>query len=243
MKITILTLFPEMFVGPFDHSILKRAKDKKILTIDFVNIRDFGIGKHKIVDDKPYGGGVGMVLRVDVVEKAIESARCASSQKTKSAQRNCKEKVILLDAQGKLFNQKNANKLSKFDHLILVCAHYEGVDERVRDLVDEEISIGDYVLTGGEIPAMVLTDAISRLLPNVLGKDESSISESFQEIIKDDKKVLLLEYPQYTRPEEYKNKKVPKILLSGNHREIDNWRLNEALKKTRKKRPDLLFSR
>lgn len=231
MKVTILTLFPEMFEGPFEHSIIKRAIEKKIASVQIINIRNFGIGKHRIVDDRPYGGGCGMVLRVDVVEKAIENAKCKN---------RCKEKIILLDPQGKQLNQKTVRKLSKTDHLILVCAHYEGVDERVKKLVDEEISIGDYILTGGELPAMVLTDAIIRLLPKALGKEESSQFESFEEISIDKKKLRLLEHPQYTRPNVFKGLKVPTILQSGNHQEIIKWREKEAIKKTLKRRPDLI---
>lgn len=224
MKISVITLFPEMFSGPFEYSIIKRAIDRKIVEIEYINIRNFGIGKHKIVDDKPYGGGVGMLLKVDVLEKAIFKAKCAKGKK-------CKEKTILLDASGKLFKQKKAKALTKIDHLILICAHYEGVDERVRKFVDEEISIGDYILTGGEIPAMVVIDTVVRLLKNVLGKDESSQQESFNPI---------LEYPQYTRPSIHKGQKVPQVLLLGNHEKIKNWREEKALKKTKKLRPDLL---
>lgn len=224
MTISILTLFPEMFEGPFNFSIIKRAQDQNLIEINYINIRDFGISKHKVVDDKPYGGGVGMLMRVDVVDKAIEH--------TKNLKKFKKRRVILLDPQGKKFSQKDAKRLAQYDCLILVCGRYEGIDERTRDLVDEEISIGDYVLTGGEIPSMVVTDAVVRLLPGVLGKDESSERESFQE--------NLLEYPQYTRPDIYKNQKVPEILLSGNHEEIQKWRKNEALKRTKKRRPDLI---
>ncbi|MDO8658027.1 MAG: tRNA (guanosine(37)-N1)-methyltransferase TrmD [Candidatus Levybacteria bacterium] len=232
MKITILTLFPEMFEGPFNCSIIKRAIDKKIIEINIVNIRDFGLGKHKIVDDRPYGGGAGMVLRIDVIEKAIENVRCTPSL--------CKEKIILLDPQGKKLNQKIVEKFSKIDHIIMICAHYEGVDERIRSLVDEEISIGDYILTGGELPAMVLSDAIIRLIPKVLGKEESTQKESFREVLIDQKKSLILEYPQYTKPEKFKGMNVPEILRSGNHQKIDTWRQSEALKRTKKRRPDLL---
>lgn len=234
MRITILTLFPGMFQGPFDHSILKRAKDKKLLEIDFIDIRQFGIGKHKVVDDTPYGGGAGMVMRVDVVKKAIEAARCPALQDKKK----CKEKVILLDPQGKVFNQMTAEKLTKTDHLILICGRYEGIDERIREFVDEEISIGDYVLTGGEIPAMIIVDAVSRLIPNVLGKDESSQFESFQKLT--DSNMTSLEYPQYTQPREFEGLEVPSILLSGNHEKIKEWRMQEACLRTKKRRPDLL---
>ncbi len=222
MKISILTLFPEMFNGPFEFSIIKRAQEKKLVKINLVNIRNFGIGKHRTVDDTPYGGGVGMVMRVDVVKKAIDSIR--SNKKG--------EKIILLDPKGTTFNQQKAKNLSRVSHLILVCGHYEGFDGRIREFVDEELSVGDYVLTGGELPAMVVVDATIRLIPGVLGKDKSSTEESFQK--------NLLEYPQYTRPYEFKGEKVPKVLLSGNHKEIDKFRKNEALRRTKKQRPDLL---
>ncbi|MFH1833227.1 MAG: tRNA (guanosine(37)-N1)-methyltransferase TrmD [Candidatus Levyibacteriota bacterium] len=225
MKISILTLFPEMFQGPFDCSILKRAKYKKLINIKFVNIRDFGIGKHKIVDDAPYGGGVGMVMRVDVIKKAVEKTKCKEK---------CKEKVFFLDPRGKTFNQKKAVEISKLNHIILICGHYEGIDERVRKFIDEEISIGDYVLTGGEIPAMVIVDCISRLLQGVLKKEEATRFESFSQMEN------LVEYPQYTRPQDFNGQKVPNILLSGNHKEIAKWRKNMSLTLTKSNRPDLL---
>lgn len=223
MKITILTLFPDMFSGFLTQSILGRAQKNGLLNIETVNLRDWGVGKHKQVDDTPYGGGAGMVLKVDVVAKAIQSL------KTK----NPKAKVILMTPQGQTFSQKLAQDLasSKKD-LILICGHYEGFDERIRNYVDEEISIGDYVLTGGELAAAVVADAVVRLLPGTLGKDESSIDESFSQ--------NLLEYPHYTRPEEYEGEKVPEILLSGNHAEISRWREKESLERTKKRRPDLL---
>lgn len=235
MKITILTLFPEIFTGAFEHSILKRAQDKKIIEINFINIREFGIGRHRVVDDKPYGGGPGMVLRVDVVKKAIDKAKASIKKNSLD-----KKRTILLDPQGKKFSQEKAQELAKLEHLILICGHYEGIDERIKDFVDEEISIGDYVLTGGEIPAMVITDAVVRLIPSALGKDESSKFESFQTIKTNGKEFKALEYPQYTRPFEFEKKKVPDILISGDHKEIEKWRTNQALIKTRKRRPDLL---
>ena len=223
MKISILTLFPEMFKGPFDHSIIKNAREKNLATINFVNIRDFGIGPHKIVDDKPYGGGRGMILRVDVLEKAIASV--------KSKNLNSKnQKVILLDARGQTFNQARAVALSKLKHLILICGHYEGIDERVRKFIDEEISIGDFIVTGGEIPSMIVTDAVVRLVNGVL-KEGVTSAESFSPF---------LEYPQYTKPRGFNNLNVPKILLSGDHEKIKDWQQNESLKKTLKLRPDLL---
>ena len=226
MRISILTLFPEMFYGPMNHSILKIAQQKKKITIDYINIREFGIGKHRIVDDTPYGG-VGMVMRVDVVDKAIRHTRCKEA--------SCRERVILLDPQGATFHQSKAKQFIAHDHLLFVCGRYEGIDERIRMLVDEEISIGDYVLTGGEIPAMVIIDSVTRLLPGVLGKDASSESESFQ--------LPLLEYPQYTKPAVYDKKKVPRVLLSGNHQKIAAWRTKQAIIRTKKRRPDLLLKR
>lgn len=223
MKISILTLFPEMFVGPFDHSIVKNAKEEKLVKVNFVNIRKFGKGRHKVVDDKPYGGGHGMILRVDVLEKAIT--------KTKGENPDASgQKVVLLSPHGKTFNQKKALELANLKHLILVCGHYEGVDERVKKFIDEELSIGDFIVTGGEIPAMLITDAVIRLIKGVL-KDGVTSAESFSK---------LLEYPQYTKPNTYKNFRVPPILLSGNHRKIKLWRDKISLTTTAKLRPDLL---
>jgi tRNA (guanine37-N1)-methyltransferase len=223
MKITILTLFPEMFQGPFDASIIKRAKEKKLINIKYINIRDFGIGKHKLVDDTPYGGGNGMVLRVDVLHKAIEKAK---DKKLKGDA----QKVILLSAHGKTFNQKTAQKFSKLKHLIIVCGHYEGFDERIKNFVDEEVSIGDFILTGGEIPAMLITDSIIRLIKGVI-RDGSAALESFSPY---------LEHPQYTKPQKYENLSVPEILLSGNHKCIETWRKKESVDITSKLRPDLI---
>jgi tRNA (guanine37-N1)-methyltransferase len=223
MKITVLTLFPEMFMGPFDYSIVKKAREKKLVEINFVNIRKFGIGRHKTVDNKPYGGGHGMILRVDVLEKAI---KYALDKKLKKNQ----QKVILLDPHGKTFNQGTAQRLSLLKHLILICGHYEGIDERIRSFIDEEISIGDFITTGGEMPAMLMVDSITRLVKGVL-KDGVTSSESFSD---------LLEYPQYTKPNIYKKMLVPPILLGGNHNKIANWRKSESEKITSKLRPELL---
>ncbi len=198
-----------MFTGPFDYSIIKRAQEKGLITIHLVNIRDFAGDAYKSVDDHPYGGGVGMVMRVDVIDRALRSQ--------KSKVESQKSKTILLDPRGERFTQAKARSFTKLDHLILICGHYEGVDERVRELVDESISIGDYVLTGGELPAMVITDSIVRLLPGVLKKEATS-SESFSLGIPS------LEYPQYTRPEVYKGMSVPATLLSGDHKKIANWK-------------------
>lgn len=224
MIISILTLFPDMFDGPFGTSIIKRAIAKKQIIVRCINMRDFSTDAYKSVDHHPYGGGTGMILRVDVVDRAIAAAK--KSAKGKRAH------IVLMDPQGTPYSQTKAHEFTKYDHLILICGHYEGVDERVRDLVSEEISIGDYVLTGGEIPAMVIVDSVTRLLPNVLAKADATVHESFSE--------NLLEYPQYTRPEVYKNRSVPSVLLSGNHKVIADWRTEEAKKKTLLRRPDLL---
>jgi tRNA (guanine37-N1)-methyltransferase len=206
MKIDILTLFPDMFKGPFDASIVKRAESRNLIDVEVHDLRKWGEGERRNVDDRPYGGGVGMILRVDIIDAALKDLRIKNS------------KVILLDATGERYTQAKAQELSKLEHLILIAGHYEGVDHRVHEhLVDGVISIGDYVLTGGEIPAMVVVDSVIRLIPGVLGKDESSVEESFKE-------PGYLEYPQYTRPEDYKGWKVPKVLLSGNHKEIEKWR-------------------
>jgi len=206
MKIDILTLFPDMFKGPFDASIIKRAESRDLIKVEVHDLRKWGEGERRNVDDRPYGGGVGMLLRVDILDAALKELRTKDS------------KVILLDATGTKYTQGKAQELSKLDHIILIAGHYEGVDHRVHEhLVDEVISIGDYVLTGGEIPAIVLVDSVIRLIPGVLGKDESSVDESH-------KVPGYLEYPQYTRPEDYKGWKVPKILLGGNHGEIKAWR-------------------
>jgi tRNA (guanine37-N1)-methyltransferase len=223
MKISILTLFPEMFCGPFDHSIVKNAKEKKLVEIQFVNIRDFGIGKHQVVDDKPYGGGHGMVLRVDVLQNTIEQTKDKGLDKLH-------QQVILLSPHGKTFNQKKALELANLEHLILICGHYEGFDERIKNFIDEELSIGDFVVTGGEIPAMLVTDAVTRLLKGVL-KEGVTSSESFSD---------LLEYPQYTKPKTFKDLSVPPILLSGNHGKIKSWRDKASIAATIKLRPDLL---
>ncbi|MCL5113598.1 MAG: tRNA (guanosine(37)-N1)-methyltransferase TrmD [Patescibacteria group bacterium] len=229
MNITIITLFEEMFKGPFEHSIIKRAIGKKAIKINFVNIRDFGLGRHKIVDDKPYGGGKGMVMRVDVLSKAIEKAK--NKKLTSKFQ-----KIILLDPKGKTFTQKKAQELSKLKHLVLVCGHYEGVDARIKNFIDETISIGDFILTGGEIPAMVIVDSVTRLAPFVL-TGNAVAEESFS---RSEKMNSRLEYPQYTRPQVYQNLKVPKLLLSGDHKKIEEWRKKASLKITLKVRPDLI---
>ena len=220
MKFDILTLFPEMF-ETVKQSIIGRAVEKDLIDINLINIRDFSENKHKKVDDTPYGGGAGMVMMPDVVYRAYLAIKDKENAK-----------VIYLSPKGKTLNQKRVESLSKEKHLILLCGHYEGIDQRVLDeIVDEEISIGDYVLTGGEIPAMVLIDSVSRYIDGVL-KDESIKEESFSN--------GLLEYPQYTRPEVFLDKKVPEILLSGHHENIRKWREEQSLKITKQNRPDLL---
>ena len=223
MKISVITLFPEMFTSPFNESIIKRAIEKKLIELEFIDIRSFGIGKHKLVDDTPYGGGKGMLLRVDVIHKAIEKAKIKKYSKRE-------QKIVLLTAQGKTFNQSKAKSFSKLKHLILVCGHYEGFDERIKKYIDEEVSIGDFVLTGGEIPAMLIMDSVARLIEGVLSKG-SLENESFSP---------LLEYPHYTKPQEYEGEIVPEILLSGNHPKINKWREDKSISITEKLRPDLL---
>ena len=219
MKFDVLTLFPEMFES-IRKSIIGKAEEKNLIEINLINIRDFSKNKHKKVDDSPYGGGAGMVMQADVVYDAYKSIKDENA------------KVIYLTPQGKVLNQKKVEELSKEKHLILLCGHYEGIDQRVIDkIVDEEISIGDYVLTGGEIPAMVLIDSVSRYVDGVLSEDSTS-EESFSQGI--------LEYPQYTRPEIFEEVRVPEVLLSGHHQNISKWRRCEALKNTYLKRPELL---
>ena len=219
MKFDVLTLFPDMFKS-LEESIIGRAKEKGLIEINLINIRDFSKDKHKKVDDTPYGGGAGMVIKPDVVYDAYSSIKSENA------------KVIYLSPQGKVLNQDKVKELSKENHLILLCGHYEGIDQRVLDeIVDEEISIGDYVLTGGELPAMVLIDSVSRYVEGVLN-DESTKEESFSN--------KLLEYPQYTRPEEFRGRKVPEVLISGHHENIKKWREQKSLEITKLKRPDLL---
>ena len=224
MQFDVLTLFPEMF-NILNESIIGRAKEKGLINVNLINIRDFSKNKHKKVDDTPYGGGAGMVIQPDVVYDAYKSV-ITNNEKSE------KTRVIYMSPQGKKLDQKKVEELSKQEHLILLCGHYEGIDQRVLDsIVDEEISIGDYVLTGGELPAMVLIDSVSRYVEGVL-KDGSTTEESFSQ--------GLLEYPQYTRPEIFEGQQVPEVLRSGNHQMIDKWRREQSLKRTLEKRPDLL---
>ena len=222
MKIDILTLFPKMFKGPFDESIIKRAQEKKLVEIKIHNLRQWAKDKRKTVDDRPFGGGTGMILMIEPIYKALKEL------KTK------KSKVVLLDPRGKVFNQKKAYQWAQSEHLIFICGHYEGIDERIREnLIDEEVSIGDYVLTGGELPTMIVLDTIIRLVPGVLIKPEATQLESFSKL------ESLLEYPQYTRPADFKGWKVPEILLSGNHQKVEKWKITKAKEVTKKNRPDL----
>ena len=220
MKIDILSIFPEMFEGVFSESILKRAQENGKVKINIINFRDFTDDPHLKVDDTPYGGGAGMVLTPQPIFDCVESIKTDKS------------KVILLTPDGKQYKQKIAYDLSKEEHLIIICGHYEGFDERIRTLADMEISIGDYVLTGGEIPAMVLVDSIVRLIPGVIN-EQSHIEDSFNDN-------YLLDYPTYTKPRVFRGMEVPEVLLSGNHAKINAWRKEEAIKKTEERRPDLL---
>ncbi|EXJ22539.1 tRNA (Guanine37-N1) -methyltransferase [Alkalibacterium sp. AK22] len=227
MKIDVVTLFPEMFDGPLGHSIVSRAIDKGLVEVNRVNFRQFGKGKHQVVDDTPYGGGAGMLLKPDPLFEAMESIE--------TRERETKKRVILMDPAGKPFNQAMAEDFSKEEHLVFLCGHYEGYDERIRSLVTDEVSLGDYVLTGGELAAMVMIDASVRLLPSALGNASSAETDSHSS--------GLLEHPHYTRPAEYKGMKVPDVLMSGNHAKIDEWRHRESLKRTFFRRPDMLEKR
>ena len=224
LNFTVLTLFPEMFASPLAHSILKKAQEKHLIAINLINIRDFATDKHHVTDDYPYGGGQGMIMKPEPLVAAIEAAKCQSEG----------ARVILLSPAGAVFGQRTAARLAQDANLILVCGRYEGVDERVKAFVDEEISIGDYTLSGGEPAAMVVIDAVARLIPGVLGNENSPLDESFSN--------GLLEYPQYTRPEDFRGAKVPEVLLSGDHERIRKWRRAASLALTEKRRADLLAS-
>jgi len=252
MKITVITLFPDMVQGFINESIVKRAQERKQVEIEIVNLRDFALDSYGTVDGRPYGGGAGMVMRPEPITKAIKSI-------TNYELRNTKQKVILTSAKGKVYDQKKAQELSKLDHLIIIAGHYEGVDERIMDKIDEEISVGDFILTGGEIPAGLIVDSVVRLLPGVLKKDEATKEESFFDVdisellqamgenkdleklvLKNIKSVKLLEYPQYTRPDVFEGKSVPEVLLSGDPKKIRKYQLTQAFLETKRKRPDLL---
>lgn len=250
MKISILTLFPTMIKGFLEESIMKRAQEKKLVEIEVVNLRDFAKDNYGTVDDKPYGGGAGMVIRVDVLDAALKKIKEGNTSK---------QKTVLTSAKGRVFNQTHAQEYAKLDHLVIVAGHYEAVDERIMSEIDDEVSMGDFVMTGGEITAAAMVDAIVRLIPGVLKKEAATVEESFYEVALSElvkacgsteilaklqnrgiEKVQLLEYPHYTRPEEYKGVVVPEVLLSGDHAAIQRWRLVQSYNETVKKRPDLL---
>ncbi len=222
MKISIISLFPEMFEGPFAHSMLWKAQKNGQLKFELINLRDFGEGPRQTVDDTPYGGGAGMVLKCEPVFAAVESVKADSPN----------AKVLMMTPRGKRYSQLDAKRLSAEEHIVILCGHYEGFDERILSIVDEEVSMGDFVLTGGEIPAMAVVDSVVRLIPGVLGHNDSAHDESFS--------AGLLEYPQYTRPDEFRCMKVPEVLKGGNHAEITKWRREQAVQKTTQARPDLL---
>ena len=224
MRIDVLTLFPRMFEGPLGESIIGKAREKGLLEINVSNFRDYSDNKHQTVDDYPYGGGAGMLLKVQPVYDNIKAIEEATPE--------TKKRVILLDPAGKPFDQKMAEEFSTEEHLVFICGHYEGYDERIRSLVTDEVSLGDYVLTGGELGAMVMIDATVRLLPEVLGNQTSAQTDSHS--------TGLLEHPQYTRPAEFKGMKVPDVLMNGNHKLIEQWQLKESLRRTYQRRPDML---
>ena len=224
MRIDVLTLFPRMFEGPLGESIIGKAREKGLLEINVSNFRDYSDNKHQTVDDYPYGGGAGMLLKVQPVYDNIKAIEAAAPE--------TKKRVILLDPAGKPFDQKMAEEFSTEEHLVFICGHYEGYDERIRSLVTDEVSLGDYVLTGGELGAMVMIDATVRLLPEVLGNQTSAQTDSHS--------TGLLEHPQYTRPAEFKGMKVPEVLMNGNHKLIEQWQLKESLRRTFQRRPDML---
>ena len=223
MNIHYLTLFPEMYEGVLNASILKRAQEKNIVAYHLVNFRDYSLSRHNKVDDYPYGGGAGMVLKPEPVFNAMDSLDLKNPR------------VVLMSPQGRPFDQQMAESLSQEDDIVFICGHYEGYDERIRTLATDEVSIGDYVLTGGELPSMTMTDAVVRLIPGVLSREESHQKDSFS--------TGMLEHPHYTRPREFRGMKVPDVLLNGNHRLIEEWRMEESLKRTRERRPDLLDDR
>lgn len=221
MRIDVLTLFPGMFSGPLDESIVQRARQKGLLDLRVHNLRDWTHDRHRTVDDRPFGGGPGMVLKCEPIFEAAESLRGPETR------------VVLMDPTGRRFDQQVARNLGRESHLLLLCPSYEGLDERVREaLVDDELSVGDFVLTSGNLPAMMVIDAVTRLIPGALGDEESAVDESFSQ--------GLLEYPHYTRPAEFRGRRVPEVLLSGNHAEIERWRREQALRRTEQRRPDLI---
>ena len=228
LEINILTIFPNMFKGPFSESILNRAQEKGLIKINLIDLRDFTSDKHKTVDDYSYGGGPGMLLKPQPIWDAVEVIK-----KNKST---LPFKIIITSAQGKIFNQEMAKDLSKEKRLLIICGRYEGIDERIPRLLDaEEVSIGNFVVSGGELPAMLMVDVISRMIPGVLGKEESMVNDSFYN--------EYLDYPHYTRPGEFKDFKVPEILLSGNHKEIEKWRRKQSLLRTLIRRPEIFANK
>jgi tRNA (guanine37-N1)-methyltransferase len=230
MKIDILTIFPAMFKGPLTESLLGKATEKGILEINLIDVRSFSKDKHKKIDDKSFGGGCGMVIKLEPLYCALKSTGVKKNNSSENPY--AKPYVIYMSPQGRILNNSIVKNLAKFKHMVVICGHYEGVDERIMNYVDEEISIGDYVLTGGEIPAMALVDSIARMLPGVIKEKTSVENDSFYN--------GLLDYPHYTRPAVFKGYKTPEVLLSGDHKKISKWRVEEAYKRTKKRRPDLL---
>lgn len=226
MRMDMVTIFPEMFEGVFGDSILKRAMDNGILSVHYTNFRDYSTDKHRHVDDSPFGGGAGMVLQVPPMTRAVRDVL----EKTSEYAEN--RRVLIMDPSGPTFTQEKAKELATYDQLVFLCGHYEGFDARIYDLADERVSIGDFVLTGGELPAMVIADAVARMLPGVLGDETSAPTDSFYD--------GLLEFPQYTRPRDFEGREVPEILLSGDHAKIRAWRREQSLLRTAEYRPDLL---
>lgn len=262
MNISVITLFPKMIEAFFSESIIKRAIDKKLVNLDIINLRDFAKDKYGTVDDKPYGGGAGMILKVEPIVDALNKLKAQSSNVNPptGGPKSKIQKTILTSPKGRLFDQDKAQEYSKLDHLIIICGHYEGVDARVLNFVDEEVSLGDFVMTGGEIAAAAIVDSVVRLIKGVLKKEEVTKRESFFEVLVEDlisavgenkilsqlkekgrKKVRLIEYPQYTRPEVFYNLKVPGVLLSGNHAKIEKWRRGKAFEETVRRRKDLIY--
>lgn len=260
MKISILTLFPQMIEAFLNESILKRAQEKGLVEIELINIRDFALDNYGTVDDKPYGGGAGMLLRMEPLYSALEKA--VGNTLSPRAGNIDNKKILLTSAKGSVYSQQKAIELSELDHIIIMCGHYEGFDERIMEYIDEEVSLGDFVLTGGELPAAIIADSVIRLLPGVLKKDEATQIESFFEVevsklialcgedetlyrLQEEgvEKVQLLEYPHYTRPAEFMGRTVPEVIMKGNHAEIEKWRIQKAYEQTVRKRPDLLTNK
>jgi tRNA (guanine37-N1)-methyltransferase len=253
MRFDLVTIFPEFFVGPLDHGIVRRARETGIAQINIQDLREFTRDKHRTVDDRPFGGGEGMVLKPDPLFEAVEKLLGHGvGSATETVEREANTAIVLMSAAGRLFTQETAKRYAQLDRLILICGRYEGIDERVAEhLATEEISIGDYVLSGGEMPAAMIIDAVTRLLPGALGNEASTQNESFNSFADASEGLstrhlplatphLLLDYPHYTRPAEYRGWKVPDILIGGNHAEVAKWRRQQALEKTRRNRPDLL---